>query len=388
MQYRIGAEALTDGWGFSACFTADPIAPLVIHRFDHTGVYSAPVTYYNLAAAPAADTSALSRSNTWRSKADAWRLAYASKTGRLDTTSIANQGTVVAGVVPFLPQVATASGIISTGAGTFSAATQGQIGYPVWCYDYADGRPNVGRLRSLPACYSGEARDGLYMPLKHSSVENGWVTARELHQCYTLGVDYGGLPAAVSTGFPYYNGFRDDGGVVLGANIPTNSATLGYTPGHPMVPSCGLSAAHSVWSNLSATAVVVFDVVLAFEVIPKPGTDWVPFCKRSPMYDSQALLAYEMVAGQVADGFPADFNDFDQMWPYINSIANTILPMVGLLGPAGKVIEAAGSAAARAVDAVVARRAKSKPFIKASGSDKAKSKSDANARKMALVKRK
>jgi len=330
MQYRIPSASLGDGWGVYICFTADPVAPIVFHRVNPAGVIQTGFTFYNLAIAPLTATSAVSRSDAFRAKADAWRMAFGSQTIRLDSNALSNQGSVAAAMVPFIPQVANASGITSTGAAVFSASTQGKLGYPVWCYDAPDARSSIDRIRGLPNCYTGDAKEGLYMPLKHSAVEGGWVTSRDLHQTYTLAVDYGTLPGAVSQGFPYYNGALADGTVIGGANAPRNDPVLGYVAGDAIIPCCNLGAAHSVWTNLSDNAALVIDLTLAFEVVPKPGVDWVTFSRRSPMYDSQALLAYELIAGQIADAFPERYNGFDEMWPYINSIANTVLPMLGL----------------------------------------------------------
>lgn len=310
-----------------------------------------PILNAQLAGATVAE-----KSLSWAQKVERWRLAYAGITIHYDGPALSNQGTLVCTQVPYNPRKrnftfksapgpTVACADIRFADGTTSAASGWQRG---------NDFPSFEASQTMPNCYLGEAKEGMYIPLKLTKTCQQWHGAHD-QECWAIDT---GLQA--TTGTP-----------TTGASLPLNSVTMNYPfPGitSAYVDSTGANAytlcippmgndvvANICGRSLSTAASLVIEFRYGFEVQVEAGSELSPFLRVSPNYDSAALKEYYAIARELKDAYPAEYNDLGKLWEVIKSAARAVGPSLAFIpkfGPALSMFASAvgGSPPAAALD--------------------------------------
>lgn len=349
-------------WGASVSHSSSPVAPLCVKYLAPDGSANGPYTLYNSMAGDGQTANA--RVASWMAKVERARLVYGSVTANLDAPATASQGSWMAASVPSEPQVRTVSGVITTAqaagaaaaaaAKTPSSASVGalatnasQICYLCSYYSEADYIAAASRLRMQPSyAYGvmapGADNGGCYAVTTLDPIGR-WVGQRE--QCAFLTTDGGVLPdvEAADGVFPYFTGV-DEGGNAVGGFTPAFNDATGLHPGQVGLPLSNLTSSHILFEGLSPEATVILDVIQGWEVVSVPNGPYMPFVQQSPLCDPIALELYQVIQRQLAGNYPACYNDMDKLWDLIRKAAKVALPIIGMMGPVGAAISAAGSA--------------------------------------------
>lgn len=288
------------------------------------------------------------------------RLMFYGLTVTQDAPALSNQGTVVAcqhAVTPDLFNIcSTASPAVIPQASQKSApgapyfhpfSSKHMRQYP------AATMTSYQRAMSMPNALVGQARDGVYMPLRMTQTSQEWARLSDL--AFVAPQNYNG--AGDYYGDPDYR-------VYTSQELPTNPV---YTPPYISARSVYITDAgvpygdllykplNADWGyigfrDLDKSASLSFTLRVGIEAEVLPGSILSPYQKSSPEYDPQALQAYFHISRQLKDAYPASYNDLSKLWGVIKGAATAALPALGAFGPYGQMAQFAIPAAIGVVD--------------------------------------
>lgn len=194
--------------------------------------------------------------------------------------------------------------------------------------------PSFDNIQSMPNCYVGEAKHGMYIPLKltktcqqwHSNADTEfWTKEDSIWGTAGTAMQIPKIPTTIDYPFPGLSGLWID---------PANKSWGGVA-----VPPMGNDVVASVAGrNLSVDSSLIVEFRYGFEVQAEPGTELTPFLHLSPPHDSVALSAYSAVSRELKDAYPAEFNDLGKLWDVIRSVARVVAPALMAVPKVGPIL--------------------------------------------------
>jgi len=268
---------------------------------------------------------------TFLEQCERWRLAYLGVTVHFDGPALANQGTIVVNQAPYAPLTYSASLTNSGGLGEI-------VAYP--SIHVADGGsaslgpdfPRYDRSITMPNSYTGQVKDGVYVPLKLTKTCQQWRSKSDL-RLWTTSIRESGEFGTARLALPQTAG-------VLQYPLPGFPIFAYATLSGPELPAQATSSflndvvANICARNMSVDASLIFTFRVGIEAMVEPGSILSPYQRVSPQYDSAALKSYFLVSRELKDAYPADFNDLGRLWDVISGAVNTVAPLLGVIHPA------------------------------------------------------
>lgn len=343
------AQGAVGTWSFDATLMPHPVNFLYLSETDSQGTVRSNFMNTQLTGSNHRD-----KLNSFIAGVRRWRLAYMSVTVYQDGPDLANQGTLVAAQVPFVPlNLNTVGQYNATG---FPGMVADYPALPVEYWETSD-MPNFTTLQSMPSAYFGRSREGAYIPLKLTKTCQQWRGMGDLRLQ---------APSPIDVTNPMFRGFVElpwIGAMPTQSQFPhTNLEAVmtnhepAFAPngffGWPTSPMCNEVAAHFCARNLAVTTSFSFFVRAGFEVQVQPGSIYTTHLKLSPPHDPLALSTYFAIARELKDAYPADHNDLGKIWDVISSVAKTVAPALAAVPGFGAPLSMAVSAAATAGDAI------------------------------------
>lgn len=271
-----------------------------------------------------------------------WRLAYMGVTVYHDAPALSNQGTVVAAQYVVEPLVVCPPATLAGGVMLSANA-------PVVRYQTEDG-PEFERLITMPNAMAGQAKDGVYMPLRLDSNHCVWQSSADrVFEASAAGMGNGvvaylsNAPNVPSLLFPDVMQISP---VVAAGEF---TGVTGSAVGRLSSPLTG----GICFTNLSAGSRLTCVWRVGFECMVQPGTAMTSFQHVSPAYDRTAIDNYYRVSRELKDAYPADYNDLGKMWDVVKKAANFVAPVLRLV-PGGSALEAGARLASGLIDPMIA----------------------------------
>lgn len=367
----------TTTWDADLSLLPNPVAFLGITFHDGNHANSATGTCYNTQLGTAGATAG-SKVESWLALAQRWRIAYESMTVELDASALYNSGNVVAANAPvkarkvgFTPMSIErrykdheAAPFVTNAAainfdhdrldiGIDGVANYAPLAFNALAFQSGD-EPDYDTLINMPRAYQGLAKDGVYMPLCLSHPENKWFG--EQNVCYFAGTNaftfptsgtkevhampVGSATANAVTAWPFAAALDSHtstgtfinpiSGAVIGA---PGGAVGGMTSGMKIVSFCNQTWSHACFRNLSENATLVVTVRCGFEIEAQPGTTLSTQLAPSPLYDPLALDAYYAIRREMADAYPASYNDLNKLLKVVVGGGRIMLPYLSHMFP-------------------------------------------------------
>lgn len=278
-----------------------------------------------------------------------WRLAYASVSIYFDGPALSDQGTVVAAQYPvecqeFSPGLQTQSDAVG---GSAPAAWSRCLAYHAVRFQAGDF-PTFTKLQVMPNAYFGEAKDGVYMPLKLSAGHADWHSQRD---CVfgTDGLGFSGSGQDHTLVIPLRSAAMTQAGVGTpwagstdlfwdGGN--TYSAYSYAFGGDLHAALCSEGVGGICFQNLSVNAGLSVYFRYGFECQCQPSSPYASWLKVSPMHDPKALIDYFRIVRELKDAYPVEYNDLGKLWEVIKS---AIMAVVGATSIGKPLLALAGS---------------------------------------------
>lgn len=238
----------------------------------------------------------LSVATKFAESVESYRIISQSVTAELIAPALSNQGSVVAGQYINPVQKSYASR-------TTEASIQ-SVMMPIRWYDQP---PPQSYLALGTVAYTGQATQGLYMPLKLTdfSVRHANRSAFHIESPVSLPAPFIPGPAG-TTGYPFY-------GAAGPTPIPVNSGE-------------GIGIVY--FNGLSVNASIRIRVRQSLEVFVRPGTPFAPLTEAPLPPDELAVRMYSEISGKLKDAYPASYNDLGKLKEQIVAIAKKVLPYV------------------------------------------------------------
>lgn len=309
------AAGAVGDWEFDCSLLPHPISFISTAVTDSTGTVYDEKLNQQLAGVTHED-----KFDGFTDLAQRWRLAYMSVTCYQDGPDLANQGTLVVAQVPVEPRI-----YFPTREVALTALLMGSK----CAYFTAEDKPSFNTSQSMPNAYFNRSRDGAYVPLKLTDTCQHWSSMADaiapLHP--TAATRYSVLmPTGPSHDWPFWT--MD---TASSAAAPVDSMNTYCTS-----PLLNATVAHISARNLAVTTKFTFYVRCGIEMQVSPSSALAPQLKLSPPYDNVALDSYFMLARELKDAFPANYNDLGKIWDAINVAASAVLPYLKQLGPYGQ----------------------------------------------------
>jgi hypothetical protein len=341
----VSFPAAAANWSLDMMLHSNPWTPAAYLTFDGVTATHTPVHNTQIGVTDAAIRQFL------YDQTESYRVCYASMTAIMDATSITNSGMVAATQYAYLPMDASAY-YLPGGITTYATRL-----YDIW----PDPPRAYDQLIQMPGTYVGEAKDGVYIPLRIDP-ELRWVNSNDVR--LHVNVD-----DAIAGGWHTYS--------TAGHALPVTGASTRSWPfgmisstdtAGALIPSLQFrnsqrTSAHVAFRNLNAGATIRFTYRMGFEFLVSPGTTYSPDLHVPPPYDPTALEAYKAVATQLKLAYPASYNDWQKIVRTISDIASTVLPWL----PGGSFLAQAVPLVEKGVMAVggrIAGRKKKPPLPK------------------------
>lgn len=271
-----------------------------------------------------------------------WRLAYMGVTVYHDAPALSNQGTVVAAQYVVEPTIVCPPATL-VGNALLSANS------PVVRYQTAD-LPVFERLITMPNAMAGQAKDGVYMPLRLDSNHCQWQSGADRA--------YEASSAGAGNGIVTYSSNAPDVPSILFPDVAQISPVVtagvfsGITGG--VVGRLGSPLTGGIcFTNLSAGSRLTCVWRVGFECMVQPGTAMTSFQHVSPAYDRTAIDNYYRISRELKDAYPADYNDLGKMWDVVKKAANFVAPVLRLV-PGGAALESGARFASGLIDPMIA----------------------------------
>lgn len=324
MEVPVGATAGATGtWTCNLTAMPDPVAFGCFSRSDSTGTTTGMHLNTQLTGTDY-DAGRLALTQL----AERWRLAYYGVTVYYDGPALADQGTVVAASVPIEHSVYPFVGVTAT------ASEKTALNAIVF---QTSDVPVFTNLIRMPNAYTGQAKHGVYFPMKLSSNHQKWQSTRTMladGTGWTAYSDYCMTVPTVSTvpsGWPYYGDFS--------AYYATASAA---TVSHPRCAPCNENWGAMCFTNMSVDAKLTVVYRVGYEMQANPQSTLSAYLHLAPAYDRVAIDDYFAISRELKDAYPSDFNSLGKLWDVIKNAARAVLPVVRNLGPIGAGIGAIG----------------------------------------------
>jgi len=271
----------------------------------------------------------------------AWRRAYAGVTVHLVAPQLTNQGTVTAAQYKVRPTVmggpstafaamderprkGSVAGEKEGTAPNWSSA-QTFLAHPLVAYEAKD-LYDYDTLQSMPNAYVGQARDGVYMPLKLDSNHAVWHTKADLVYDGS-GYETFGTNAWLDPTIKLDKAQAYAVGPYQEWGRPYSGSGATYF-GFPHLLPCTSITGAIVFKGLDMKSSLLLQYRMGFECACAPGTTFSPFLKLAPAWDPAAVNTYFAIARELKDAYPADYNDLGKLWDVIKGAARVVLPFV------------------------------------------------------------
>lgn len=278
---------------------------------------------------------------SWTSNVLRYRMLYASVTVTMSASSTTNQGTVVAGQYP------------KTGDRGYSAQavdftqnpTTVYMARKVVCYDV--NRPNTTALQQIRGSCSWDAKEGVYQILKMDESALEWRNVGSLYIPMGMGppsssvrtlvqgkdaVDFFGYAAAGANDTlfgPVGSWARQlPSGTGATTATPFNGAAGGTNTMCHMLP-CSTNMGHMIFQGLDPAATLMMTFRVGFEVVVPPGSVYNQSVTMPVRYDPLALESYYRASREMMSAYPAKYNIFGAVLPFLKKAGEFILPKVG-----------------------------------------------------------
>jgi len=227
--------------------------------------------------------------------------------------------------------------------------------YPIVRYLSGEVEPTYADLIKMPNAYTGEAVDGLYMPLKLESNHQTWRSEGQRRLDGTgwaasLANQTLAVPAASLGTHPWPN-LTDPAYLAAGAFV----GDVCLLPANDMVGGI-------VFRGISNDATINLTFREGFEMRCVPGSAFTSFLKVSPEHDLMAVSNYYKIARQLKDAYPVEYNDLGKLWDLIKGAARVISPLMSVI-PGGAMIRGAGTVLGKVGDALFAPSGRSKKDV-------------------------
>jgi hypothetical protein len=343
---RAPSETIDPTWGFVMQVHSNPVNFGFWIKTDENGGPSG--TFAPFLNPQLVGTTVMDKAEAWSDKVKRWRMAYMSITLDFDGPALSNQGSIAGTMAPYSPY-------------TFYYGVQyDTIGNQAAFHPIrAPGRPsesdfpNFSRIISNPNAYSGEARDGLYLPLKLTRTHQQWKSEADLEHWvnYTYVAEKRALAVPTSTSATSY---PHPGLTTFYSNPTTKSAEVKIMPpfGNDLV-------GHIAAKNLSVASGYNVIIRAGFECQVGSGSELTPFMRLSPPSDRLAIESYFQISRSMKDGYPASYNSLGKLWNIIRGAAIALSPAIAAFPhPAAKGIGAGLGLIAAALPAHKQRRKK------------------------------
>lgn len=269
--------------------------------------------------------------------AERWRLAYYGLTVYCDAPSLADQGTVAAASVPVEPSLYSFVGLANTTPSSTQVAVQKAIVFQT------TDVPAFETLVRMPNAYTGQAKNGVYFPMKlstnhmrwHSTADfvndaTGWLSATK---DYSMTVKTGTSDPMATSGWPYY-----------GETSAWVNTTTGVVETRTRCMPANENFGAICFQNLSYQASLTLVWRVGFEIQAGPQSTLSSYLHLSPAYDRIAVDDYYAISRELKDAYPADYNDLGKLWEVIKKAARAALPVVRNFGPIGAGVGMIGDA--------------------------------------------
>lgn len=311
-------------WSFDLFLYANPIIPAVVALHGATEeVY--PLFNPHLAGASGANVDAINETmvTAFASNVRRYRMTYYGATGHLDCPKMYEKGYIACAQYPitastlnFHPQI---------------DAVDARFTRPITTF--TDTTPTTAELQTLPNAYYNLATAGIYAPFRLTESFQDWKNTGDATwlinkvdaaaAVVTSGVDdYGNVTSIaphatvpVSYQLPY--GLN---GTSLNADGSFNVCTV--------LPRCDDNVVHIAGWNLDPTAHFQFYFRIGYEYCVPCASPMSCQARTSPPYDSRAIESYYLISRELADAYPASYNDFGSILSTIADVASSILPTI------------------------------------------------------------
>jgi len=257
-----------------------------------------------------------------------------------DGPDLANQGTLAACQVPVQSMKVPLSWLNVAGTGVEGCQ-------PIEFYAARD-MPDFASMQNMPNAYVNKSKEGLYLPLHLTHTHQVWRSEAD-----SVFETNGLAPAGGATGFV---------GVAFAAhaaNFPHTDLNVIYiTPGvgsggDVTSPMCNDAWGHIAARNCAVTTQFAVYVRAGYEIQCQPGSPYTPQLCLSPPHDAQAIEAYFLIAREMKDAYPADFNDLGKIWAVIKDVAKKVSPFIRIVPGVGPAVSSLLDSAPGAIDGII-----------------------------------
>lgn len=245
-----------------------------------------------------------------------YRCVAASATIHLNCTALTDSGVVTVSDYPWVPKEC----CMDVSSATHTVYTNLRL--------WPDQTKLFETLQTLPHVYTGNARDGVYAPLKITDFD--W---RETND-FMFHVNAADSDAYVT---PHPSMVLLAAGTSV-ADLPfglksTEAGLAGPIYEYPQPKGI----AHISFRNLNNAATLTLVCRHVFEMRAPPGTMLAPLMKPSPSFDRVAMDAYRLIARELNDGYPESYNSLGTLVKPIWGIFKSVVPQ--LIPGSGAVLE-------------------------------------------------
>jgi len=287
----------------------------------------------------------------------AFRTSYKSLTASLTASSLNNQGTV------FSTQFARP--LVDTGS-LFTEDNILNVPYVASGQSFAIPFDESTINLLSPGAETRPAKDGVYMPLRLNGpsqpfVSSSGLAGRTLSRVYVDGV-LNNVATALYTGLPYFatgtpaaptvsSGYNAVPSVALPLANPRNSVsttsqyagfadvlTAGYNSGSYMSKFASFDTGFDntatgviLFRGLSPLATVTLQTYIGLEMIPRQDSPLRAFVRTPCPPDRRAIDLYYDIANSMPTSYPARYNSFGALLPFLVEAAKQVLPQIPAL---------------------------------------------------------
>lgn len=253
------------------------------------------------------------KATTFIGMCERYRLAYMGVTGFHNASAIANNGMVTVAQYMETPMYATidlADLTPTTQLKAKAAASAAGSDDLTICERFvrpAEAWYNAPRsmeqLRMMPNSYTGNAREGVYVPFRLSNTHQVWQSGSDTqaHLNYQaaslLDGNYYHAASPVTADYPY------------GLESPSTSSWGKFL----LHRRSDTGVVHIALRQLAQDAAFEFVMRCGWEMQVLPGSPLCSFAKSSPQYDPTAIKLYFQLSREFKDAYPAEYNDLGKI---------------------------------------------------------------------------
>lgn len=289
----------------------NPIYPASVEIYDDGGHLVEREVFGNQAFGGGVEESPdYAWAQSFPSKASAYRVTAQSMTLELVAPALSNQGTITAGQYINAPQKFYAGSVF---IGTDGVNIPAVVCAPTCLY----GPPPREAVISLgTVAYTGQARDGLYMPLKLTDFrfQNAYSWQYPIESPFSTPTDPGIPLPSLTLSMRGHAGFPSYRGAVASGNIPSFPRDCGHNYGVAYV------------GGLADNVAIRLRIRQVVEIVPRPGTTYAPLVEAPLPPDETAIKMYFEVSGRCKDGYPSSYNSLGTLREIVMGIGRRLLP--------------------------------------------------------------